>query len=83
MKGQWIGHEVRDEVVDFVRDWSERTELAAGDLAGWMGLKSSKYYDWRSRYGRANEHNAWVPRDHWLTEAEKAAIQGYWREHPL
>jgi putative transposase len=78
-----VGHEVRDEVVDFVREWSERTELAAGDLAGWMGLKSSKYYDWRSRYGRANEHNAWVPRDHWLTEAEKAAIKGYWREHPL
>jgi putative transposase len=24
-----VGHEVRDEVVDFVREWSERTELAA------------------------------------------------------
>jgi len=78
-----VRHEVRDEVVDFVRGWSERTEIAASDLAGWMDLKSSKYYDWRSRYGRVNEHNAWVPRDHWLTEVERQAIMRYWREHPL
>ncbi|GMU39048.1 MAG: hypothetical protein KJ057_17360 [Phycisphaerae bacterium] len=25
-------------------------------------------------HGKANEHNAWVPRDHWLEAWEKAAI---------
>jgi transposase InsO family protein len=29
-----------------------------------------------------NEHNAWVPRDHWLTPAEREAIIRYYREHP-
>ena len=26
----------------------------------------SKFYDWRERYGKVNEHNRLVPRDHWL-----------------
>lgn len=34
----------------------------------------AKFYDWRQRYGKANEHNALVPRDHWLTDEEKRAI---------
>jgi hypothetical protein len=28
-----------------------------------------------------NEHNAWVPRDHWLTPAEREAIVAYHRAH--
>jgi len=40
-------------------------------------------YDWRKRYGKVNEHNAKIPRDHWLTEAEKRAILDYEREYPL
>jgi putative transposase len=30
-----------------------------------------------------NEHNAWVPRDHWLEEWEKAAILDFERQYPL
>lgn len=48
----------------------------------WIGMTRSKFYDWRERYGRANEHNAWVPRDHWLEDWEKRAIVGYRMEHP-
>jgi transposase InsO family protein len=48
-----------------------------------MGLRASKYHDWQSRYGRANEHNALVPRDHWLTDEEKRAILDFQREYPL
>jgi transposase InsO family protein len=29
-----------------------------------------------------NAHNAWVPRDHWLTPAEREAIIRGYREHP-
>ena len=47
----------------------------------WLGIPSSKYYDWRRRYGRANEHNAQVPRDHWLLDWEKQAILGYHQRH--
>src|SRR5581483_8802580 len=31
----------------------------------------------------ANEHNAWIPRDHWLDDAEKRAIVAFHQEHPL
>jgi transposase InsO family protein len=74
---------VRDEVVDFVNRWSARTEVAAVRMIGWLDVRSSKFYDWRSRYGKANEHNAWVPRDHWLAEWEKAAILEFERQYPL
>jgi len=69
--------------VDFVRGWSERTEITAKRMVTWMGITPSKYHDWKQRYGRVNEHNAWVPRDHWLEEAEKKAIVDFHRQYPL
>lgn len=30
-----------------------------------------------------NEHNAWVPRDHWLTDDEKDKVRAFARAHPL
>jgi len=30
-----------------------------------------------------NEHNAWIPRDHWLTDLEKRAILDFHAEFPL
>ena len=52
-------------------------------LVLWLGIGLSKFYSWRKRYGKANEHNATIPRDHWLTDDEKKAIIEYEREHPL
>jgi len=49
----------------------------------WIGLGTSKFYDWRARFGKVNEHNAWVPRDHWLTDDEKERIRTFARAHPL
>ncbi|MDO8631737.1 MAG: DDE-type integrase/transposase/recombinase [Phycisphaerales bacterium] len=69
--------------MDFVRNWSDRTEIAAQRMVGWMGLGTSKYHDWKLRYGKVNEHNAWIPRDHWLNEEEKRAILDFQREYPL
>ena len=69
--------------MDFVRDWSERTEIRATRMVTWMGIASSKYHDWQGRYGQVNEHNATIPRDHWLEEEEKQAILGFQREYPL
>ena len=34
----WVAHDIRDEVVDFVRHWSERIELPAKRLLGWIEL---------------------------------------------
>ena len=76
-------HDVRDEVVDFVRRWSAKTEIGVGGFLSWLGIRGSKFYDWRERYGRVNEHNGWIPRDFWLEAWEKAAILQFHRDHPL
>ena len=76
-------HDVRDEVIDYVRHWSERTELPATRLVKWIGVGMSKFYDWRARYGKVNEHNRLVPRDHWLEAWEREAIVAFHWEHPL
>jgi hypothetical protein len=49
----------------------------------WSGITRSKYHDWVTRFGKVNEHNAWVPRDHWLTDDEKLRICCFARAHPL
>jgi len=48
-----------------------------------LELSAGKFYDWRSRYGAVNQHNAWVPRDFWLVEWEKQAILDYQEKYPL
>ncbi|HEV1993087.1 MAG TPA: IS3 family transposase [Candidatus Acidoferrum sp.] len=75
--------DVRDQVVDFVRRWSEKTEMGAGRIVGWLQVAASKFYNWRKRYGRVNEHNGWVPRDFWLEPWEKQAILDYQEKFPL
>jgi transposase InsO family protein len=76
-----VAHDIRDSVVDFVNYWQERSEVSKGRLVGWIGLSRSKYYDWCERYGKVNEHNAWIPRDHWLEPEEKRAIIEYYLNH--
>jgi transposase InsO family protein len=69
--------------VDFVRTWSEKTELPQDRFVGWIGVARGKFFAWRKRYGKANEHNALIPRDHWLLEDEKKAILDFFEKHPL
>ena len=64
-----------------MREWSEKTGIAAMQLVKGLGLGRSKYFDWRRRHGKVNEHNAWIPRDHWLEDWEKEATIDYARDH--
>ena len=74
---------MRDQVVDFVRYWSGRTEVCSKRFVGWLGICKGKFYDWRKRYGKANEHNGLIPRDHWLLPWEREAILAFHEQHPL
>ncbi len=76
-------HDTRDELVDFVRAWSDKTDIPTCRFFPWIGIGPSKYHDWVSRFGKVNEHNAWVPRDHWLTRDEQERICTFAREHHL
>jgi putative transposase len=68
-------------VVDYVRHWSERTGISYRRIVRWIGIPRSKFYQWQQRYGKVNEHNAWIPRDFWLRDWEKQAILEFWSEH--
>lgn len=79
----WVPHDIRDRVVDYVHEWNRKTEISVERLVAWLGIRRSKFYNWRNRYGKANEHNGKIPRDFWLEPWEKDAIIRYHLEHPL
>ena len=74
-------HDIRDKVIDFVNYWSETSEISITKFILWLGIGFSKFYSWRSRYGRVNEHNSWIPRDFWLEDWEKEAIIEFYLKH--
>jgi transposase InsO family protein len=76
-----VEYDVRDSVVDFVRTWSEKTEIPAGHFVAWLKITLSKFHDWKKRYGKENRHNSWVPRDFWLEDWEREAIVDFYRAH--
>jgi transposase InsO family protein len=77
-----VAPDMRDEVVDFVRTWTDKTELPAERFIDWLGI-GRKFFSWKKRYGKANEHNALVPRDFWIEEGEKKAIVHFHDRNPL
>jgi transposase InsO family protein len=78
-----VPHDLRDQLIDFMHRYTELTELPAAWFLGRIPLSPRKYRRWRGRYGKANEHNALVPRDHWIEPAERQAILDFARQYPL
>lgn len=75
--------DLRDAVVDFVHTFSTRTELPVRRVLRGLGVAPMQFYRWRERYGRVNTHNGQIPRDHWLTADERAAILRFHDTHAL
>ena len=63
--------------------WSQKTQIPVRRLVAWASLARSKFFNWQERYGKINEHNAWIPRDHWLEQWEKNAIITFHQQNPL
>lgn len=82
MRDEWTQPDIRDEVVDFVRTLKNKTQIGQRQIVGWLGVNRSKFYEWKRRYGKANEHNGLVPRDFWLELWEVDAITAYFIAHP-
>jgi putative transposase len=66
-----------------VKDWSAKTGLTVLIFVVWLGIARGKYFAWVNRYGKANEHNGKVPRDHWLDGWEREAIIAFHGQYPL
>jgi transposase InsO family protein len=63
--------------------WTKRADVPCQLLLQWAKLRSSKFHQWKKRYGKANSHNGKIPRDWWLEEWEKQAIIDFHDKHPL
>ncbi len=74
---------MRDKVVDFVNELAHKTELSVQAIVSWLSISRSRLYDWRERYGQANEHNGKLSRDHWLLPQERQAILHFHALYPL
>ena len=57
MNEGWVLHNICDEVVDFVRCWSDKSEISVGRFIVWLGISTTMFYNWR-RYGRVHENAA-------------------------
>jgi transposase-like protein len=69
--------------VDFINKWSGKTEVTAQQILQWIPLRKGKFHAWKDRYGKANEHNAHIPRDCWLDDWERQAIIDFHTRNPL
>jgi len=57
LNDSWAEPDVRDEVVDYVRYWSDKTGIKATKMIRWIKITRSKYYDWLSRYGKLERYH--------------------------
>lgn len=83
LRGVWVPPDLRDGVVDFFNTWSRRMTLTVKLFCRQLGIGRSRFYEWQERYGKANEHNAPIPRDHWITELERRRIVDFYCANPL
>ena len=74
---------MRDRIVDYIKQVHEETRLPYDWLLRKAKIGRSRFYDWCKRYGKANEHNAKIPRDHWITPEEFDLIIQWFQEHPF
>ncbi len=57
------------------------TDISIDKLILMVGISKSKYYQWNSRIGQPNHHNATVPKNNWILDWEKEAIVNYAKTH--
>jgi len=79
---RWAAASRRDEVVEFVRKWADKTGLAIEQLLQGLELSAGKFYNWCQRQGQPNQHNDKVPRHFWLEDWERQAILEYQALYP-
>lgn len=57
--------------------------MSAERFIRWMGISRTQFCRWKKRYGKVNEHNGKIPREHWIEDWEKQAILDYHERYPL
>ena len=77
MTKAWVEPDIRDDIVETILEYKKNTGIPVNRLLNYLGLKESKYYEWRRRYGIPNWHNGKIPKTTWLFDQERQAIIEY------
>ena len=83
MTGTWIDLPTRQTIMDYLETWAAKSSLTPLRLWDELGLARSKFYGWKKRRRAPTVHAAPVPRSHWATPQERAAIISYACAWPL
>ena len=70
-------------MVDFINAWKARTGLPLKLFLEALGIGRERYRDWCRRYGKVNEHNGWVVRDHEILVEERQQIIAFYQANSL
>lgn len=81
MNGLWVEVDVRDSVIIYTENIINRTEIKLKQLLKMLGIEKSKYYKWKHRLGKVNNHNCNLPKSNWLLPWEEEAIIEYAKKH--
>jgi len=73
--------DIRNDVVETTIRLQRQTGIAIAGILGWLGITSSKYYDWVNRQGSESRHNGAIPKSHWLTQDEQTAILTFYEQY--
>jgi transposase InsO family protein len=58
-----------------------KTNTPVNKLLGMIGISSSKYYSWITRFEKSNNHNGIIPKKHWILNWEREAIINFAKTH--
>ena len=80
MKRRWVAPEIRDEIVHFIEDKVAKTAYNRLELLAMIGVRPSRYYEWKKRLGQFNRHNGKIPKSHWILPKERETILKYCKD---
>lgn len=69
--------------MDFINVWRTRAGLPLKLFLDALGIGRERYRDWCRRYGKVNEHNRLIPRDHEILAAEREKIISFYEANSL
>jgi len=73
---------LRNEIIDYLEYWRQRTGIAITLILTWLTLSNSKYYDWSHRKGQQTQPIGIIPKSHWILPWERESIIEYRYLHP-
>jgi transposase InsO family protein len=79
----WVKAAIRDEIVKTLSQWQLWVNLSLVRYLCWVGISKGKFFEWKARVGKENDHNAPIPRDFWITEEERQKIIRFFMDNPL